>query len=96
MLGFTALHCACWTDDVDTAAMLPDAGNDPNALDKHARTPLHHFDDKRLLDLMLGKVADVHSSDDEGGNPTPTPTKVVNMVGIKEHLTCNYITYDHR
>ena len=75
MLGFTALHCVCWTDDVDTAAVLPDAGNDPNALDKHARTPLLHFDDKRLRDLMLGKGADVRISDGEGGTQPPFPPK---------------------
>ena len=66
--GFTALHCACWADCLDSAAALLDAGSDPNAQDKHERTPLLHFDDHRLLDLMIARGADVYISDDEGCN----------------------------
>ena len=66
--GFTALHCACWADCLDSAAALLDAGSDPNAQDKHKRTPLLHFDDHRLLDLMIERGADVYISDDEGCN----------------------------
>ena len=66
--GFTALHCACWADSLDSAAVLLDAGSSPNAQDKHERTPLLHFDDNRLLDLMIEKGANVHISDDEGAN----------------------------
>ncbi|KAL8789421.1 MAG: hypothetical protein Q9213_001178 [Squamulea squamosa] len=66
--GFTALHCACWADSLDSAAALLDAGSDPNARDKHRRTPLLHFDNNELLDLMIEKGADVYISDDEGAN----------------------------
>jgi ankyrin repeat protein len=66
--GFTALHCACWADSVESAAALLDAGSNPNAKDKHERTALLHFDDSRLLDMLLKKGADVTISDDEGAN----------------------------
>lgn len=33
--GFTALHCACWADSFDSAAVLLDAGSSSNAQDKH-------------------------------------------------------------
>lgn len=33
--GFTALHCACWADSLDSAALLLDAGSNANARDKH-------------------------------------------------------------
>ena len=66
--GFTALHCACWADSLDSAAILLDAGSNANARDKHQRTPLLHFDNKELLDLMIRKGADVYISDDEGAN----------------------------
>ncbi|KAL8828114.1 MAG: hypothetical protein Q9191_002779 [Dirinaria sp. TL-2023a] len=66
--GFTALHCACWADSLESAAVLLDAGSNVNARDKHQRTPLLHFDDHELLDLMIKKGADVCISDDEGAN----------------------------
>ena len=66
--GFTALHCACWADSVESAAVLLNAGSDANARDKHERTPLLHFDSHKLLDLMIQKGADVYISDDEGAN----------------------------
>jgi ankyrin repeat protein len=66
--GFTALHCACWADDRETAAALLDAGSDVNALDKHGRTPLMHFDNPKLLDLMIAREADLYIQDDEGAN----------------------------
>ena len=66
--GFTALHCACWADSLDSAAVLLDAGSNPNARDKHQRTPLLHFDNHELLDLMIEKGTDVYISDDEGAN----------------------------
>ena len=66
--GFTALHCACWADDLESAVVLLNAGSDPNARDKHKRTPMMHFDDYRLLELMIKHGADVHISDDEGCN----------------------------
>lgn len=66
--GFTALHCACWADSLDSAAILLDAGSNANARDKHQRTPLLHFDNRELLDLMIRKGADVYISDDEGAN----------------------------
>jgi len=66
--GFTALHCACWADSLESAAVLLDAGSDPNAKDKHERTPLLQLDDPRLLRLMIKHGADVFMSDDEGCN----------------------------
>lgn len=66
--GFTALHCACWADSLRSAAVLLDAGGDANARDKHQRTPLLHFDNHELLDLMIEKGADVYIRDDEGAN----------------------------
>ncbi|KAF8859350.1 ankyrin [Acephala macrosclerotiorum] len=66
--GFTALHCACWADSFDSAAVLLDAGSNPNAKDTYERTPLLHFDNNKLLDLMLEKGANVYISDDEGAN----------------------------
>jgi ankyrin repeat protein len=66
--GFTALHCACWADDLESAAVLLEAGSNPNAQDKHERTPLLHFDNHKLLDLLLEKGADVYIVDDEGAN----------------------------
>ena len=68
LTGFTPLHCACWADSVDSAAVLLDAGSNANAQDKHDRTPLLHFDNNDLLDLMMKKGADVFISDDEGCN----------------------------
>jgi ankyrin repeat protein len=66
--GFTALHCACWADSLSSAAVLLDAGSDPNAKDKHERTPLLHLDSPQLLQLMINKGADVFIDDDEGCN----------------------------
>ncbi|KAK1816837.1 hypothetical protein LTR12_008779 [Friedmanniomyces endolithicus] len=66
--GFTALHCACWANSVSSAAVLLDAGSDPNARDSHQRPPLHHFDDAELLHLLVQKGADVYIADDEGCN----------------------------
>ena len=66
--GFTALHCACWADSLESAAVLLDAGSNANARDKHERTPLLLFDNHELLDLMIEKGADVYISDDEGAN----------------------------
>ena len=66
--GFTALHCACWADSFESAAVLLDAGSNANARDKHERTPLLHFDSNDILDLMIEKGADVHISDDKGAN----------------------------
>ena len=66
--GFTALHCACWADSLDSAAVLLDAGSNANARDKHERTPSLHLDNNELLDLIIEKGADVYISDDEGAN----------------------------
>ena len=66
--GFTPLHCAAWADSFDSSAVLLDAGSNPNARDKHARTPLLHFDNHKMLDLMIEQGADVHIRDDEGTN----------------------------
>lgn len=66
--GFTALHCACWADDLDSVRVLLDAGSDPNAKDKHERTPLLHLDGHALLQIMIEKGADVSLGDDEGCN----------------------------
>ena len=68
LCGFTALHCACWADDFDSAAVLLDAGSNVNARDKHERPPLFHFDSNELLDLVIEKGADVYIADDEGAN----------------------------
>ena len=66
--GFTALHCACWADSLDSAAILLDAGSNANALDKHQRTPLLHFDDHDIMEMMIARGADVYLCDDEGAN----------------------------
>jgi ankyrin repeat protein len=66
--GFTPLHCACWADSLDSAAVLLDAGSDPNAKDKHERTPMLHLDDFRILQLLIDRCADVFIIDDEGCN----------------------------
>ena len=68
LCGFTALHCACWADDFDSAAVLLDAGSNVNARDKHKRPPLFHFDSNKFLDLVIEKGADVYITDDEGAN----------------------------
>jgi ankyrin repeat protein len=66
--GFTALHCACWADDLESAAVLIEAGSNANAQDKHERTPLLLLDNQKLLGLLLEKGADVYIADDEGAN----------------------------
>ena len=66
--GFTALHCACWADCIDSATVLLNAGSDANARDTHKRPPLHHFDNVELLHLVVKHGADVYIADDEGCN----------------------------
>jgi ankyrin repeat protein len=54
---------------LDSAAVLLDAGSDPNAKDKHERTPMLHLDDFRIiLQLLIDRRADVFIIDDEGCN----------------------------
>ena len=86
--GFTALHCACWADCFDSAAALLDAGSNPNAQDKHGRTPLLHFDDHRLLDLFIGRGADVYVSDDEGCN-------MLHHVAVSDQAMLAHILLEH-
>ncbi|KAF2014140.1 ankyrin [Aaosphaeria arxii CBS 175.79] len=67
-MGFTALHCACWADSLASSSALLDAGSNPNAQDKHERTPVLFFEDSKILDLLIEKGADLLVSDDEGAN----------------------------
>ncbi len=70
--GWTPLHQAALTNDVERAAALLDAAADPNAADRQRTTPLHMAAQARSLgvaELLFSRGAVVDPADGHGNTP---------------------------
>lgn len=102
--GWTPLHQAALTSDIERAAALLDAGADPNASDRQRTTPLHMAAQARsvgVADLLLGRGAWVDPTDGHGN--TPLWTAVFSSKGegaliqlLRSHGADPYIANHHR
>ena len=101
--GWTPLHQAALTNDLERAAALLDAGADPNASDRQRTTPLHMAAQARSLgvaELLLTRGAMVDPTDGYGN--TPLWTSVFSSKGdgaliqlLRSHGADPYVTNKH-
>ena len=70
--GFTPLHEAAWSGDVDAWKLLLDKGANPNCLSHIGWTPLHYAvwrGNTDLVQLLLNAGAEPNKADNKGKTP---------------------------
>lgn len=73
--GWSALHWACYTDNVTAADLLLKTGANPNALDRMAETPLHavfnmkHNSISPVAENLIAYGADINVKNAHGKSP---------------------------
>ncbi|XP_053402655.1 ankyrin repeat domain-containing protein 27-like [Mercenaria mercenaria] len=79
--GNTSLHHAVCTENVDVIGVLLKYGANPNALNKHNKSPLHMTKNPVILEMLSKKSKELHSK----------LSSVPKSVSAPEHLKDNHL-----
>lgn len=68
--GSTALHIACYEDELDVVKLLVERGADPNAKSRRNETPLHQaVFSPNILQYLIESGAEVNATNNSGETP---------------------------